>query len=81
VSQSLVGIVKSIGVGDCYDDTCPGLLYQMWAVGYGLYLGWMCMCTYFVIIGTWFQMITFRDWTSSMPLGILGCHRVMEPFL
>ena len=80
--HSLVGAVQSTGVYQCSaEDTCPGLLYRMWLIGFYIYLAWMSVCMSFVFVGTSFQVLLFEDWSASMPLGFIGCQRVIDAFV
>jgi hypothetical protein len=58
-----------------------GILYRMWAIGFFFYVLWLFICMQFVYFATTFQVITFQDWTPSVPLGFVGCQQVADTFL
>ena len=80
VIHTLVSVAKSTGVQCAYDESCPGVLYQFWIFGYAIYLAWMSVCMTFVMTGTTFLVIFFQDWTDSVPLGFMGCQKVIDAF-
>ena len=57
------------------------MLWNLWFVGYVLYLTWMCVCFAFNIIFSALQALTLSDWTTSIPNGFITCQAVIQPYL
>jgi hypothetical protein len=53
----------------------------MWFIGFYVYLAWMSVCMSFVLMGTTFEVLLFKDWSASMPVGFIGCQRVIDAFI